>query len=156
MHDLAVFSFPKNAQDYQKEEPLKPEKPTNPDTPSNPATPDTSKEITLINTEGKKPADVAALNKIIKEQNYNGAQLPENLDTAPYQWDENGRLTQINWAYDYSISGNLGLSELTALEIMHFEHNQLSSLDVSKNTLLSYLRFDENVKVTGWSKSPSM
>lgn len=102
-------------------EALKPESPTTsnmpstPDKPSDSDKPTTPDNITLTNTEGKNADDVAALKKIIVEQN--------------------------------SVSKNLALTSLWC------SGNQLSNLDVSKNTKLSELYYDEDsVTVTGWPK----
>ena len=102
-------------------EALKPESPTTPNMSSTPDKPldsdkpTTPDNITLTNTEGKNADDVAALKKIIAEQN--------------------------------SVSKNLALTSLWC------SGNQLSNLDVSKNTKLSELYYDEDsVTVTGWLK----
>lgn len=80
-------------------------------TTDHPIEPETPKEIILTNTEGKDPNDVAALKKIIQEQNSNEADISVDLNTiyastseksqatlpdTGYQWNENGRLTGIS------------------------------------------------------------
>lgn len=150
----------KKKEDNKKQETQKPEKPTNsnnssdlttpsnpttPSKPNQPAIPEPPKEVTLINTEGKNPNDVAALKKIITAQNSNGANIPLDLnahDTVGnfdiYQWDENGRLYGLDWA-DRGMSGSLDLSGLTELTDVQCANNELSNLNVSGATKLKEL-----------------
>ena len=134
-------------------------KPVTPDdsettpTTDHPIEPEPPKEIILTNTEGKDPNDVAALKKIIQEQNSNEADIPVDLNTiyastseksqatlpdTGYQWNENGRLTGISWN-KCTMSGRLDLSELTALTELYCCKNRLESLDVSQNAVLTKL-----------------
>ena len=91
----------------------------------------------------KNAADVAALNKIIKEQNALGAKVSTDLDDESYTWDENGRLTEIDWWYS-GLQGTLSIDGLTALTDLDCSDNQLSSLDVSNCTALTCLECSDN------------
>ncbi len=91
----------------------------------------------------KNAADVAALNKIIKEQIALGAKVSTDLDDESYTWDENGRLTEIDWWYS-GLQGTLSIDGLTALTDLDCSDNQLSSLDVSNCTALTCLYCSDN------------
>ncbi len=60
-----------------------------------------------------------------------------------YKWDENGRLTDINW-FDCSIKGILSLEGFSSLKTANLDANGLGSLDVSRNTALTELYCYEN------------
>ena len=110
------------------------------------------KTIVITNTEGKNKRDVAALEKIIKEQNARGAEMPTDLnqkctiigagnyyeETNGYQWNADGRLIKIT-LNEINLKGNLDLSEFTSLTDFSCCGNDLTGLDVSKNTALTYL-----------------
>ncbi|MDE5778342.1 MAG: Ig-like domain-containing protein, partial [Lachnospiraceae bacterium] len=92
----------------------------------------------------KNASDVAALQAIIKEQKSLGAYVPTDLDASAYTWDEkNGRLTGINWP-TCKLQKTLSFEGLTALTDLDCYSNQLSKLDVSKNTLLERLSCGSN------------
>lgn len=72
------------------------------DQPNNSVTPAptaTAMPAPTVDPVEKNVGDVAALQNIIEEQNANGANLPTDLDDNAYSWDENGRLTRIDWWY---------------------------------------------------------
>ena len=93
--------------------------------------------------EGKNDADVEALQKIIEKQNASGANLPVDVNDGAYNWDENGRLTGLRIA-KCKLQGELSCEELSALMYLDCRYNQLSSLDVSKNTKLMELYCNDN------------
>lgn len=87
--------------------------------------------------EGTHESDVKALERILEEQTALGGTIPADWeDTDHYTWDENGRLTEINWRYEKTLKGNLSLEGLTALIRLNCEGNELTGLDISKNTEL--------------------
>ena len=91
----------------------------------------------------KNEEDVAALTRIIEEQNASGAHVSTDLDSTQYEWGENGRLERIYWE-DCGLSGELSLSDLPALTLINCSKNQLTSVDVSQNAALSHLSCYEN------------
>ena len=127
----------------------------------------TETDAILTNTEGKNPSDVAALKKIIAEQNAKGAKIPLDLDAyidGPdydepvyiYHWDENGRLDRLDWS-SCEMSGSLDLSQLTALTELKCIYNQLKSLNVSKNTALkSLVCYNNQLKSLDVSKNTEL
>lgn len=122
----------------------------------------TSDNIVLKNTKGKNAKDVAALKKIMLEQDRTYF-FKEDLDSSVYEWDSNGRLVGLYWhpkddndsdiLYKYKLTGgtvssagwymydsvSLDLSGLTALKYLECRNLHLNSLDISKNTALEYL-----------------
>ncbi len=94
----------------------------------------------------KNKEDVAAINTIIAEQKALGATVSEDLDSNEYGWSTDGRLVEINWE-SKNLQGILslqGLPQLDRLEcgnnpLTNLNDNQLTNLDVSKNTVLTYL-----------------
>ena len=106
----------------------------------------TVKKFALSNTKGKNAKDVKALKAIIKKQNLQGAMLPTDMDLDPsasgdycgYIWDKKGNLIAICWGAR-GLQGSLSLKEFSLLESFFCWDNELSSLDVSKNTALTVL-----------------
>ena len=119
-------------------EPLKTDEPMQPGKPT--TEPDYS---------DKNENDVAALQKIIKEQRELGAWVSEDINNiSEYTW-ENGRLVGINWGLSgmppaKGLTGNLNLSDFKALEKLNCSWNKLSSLDVTGCTALTYLYCTDN------------
>ena len=105
------------------------------------ATTEAPKKIVLTNTEGKDAGDVAALKKIITEQNSKGACIKTDLDSNAYTWDNTGRLIGLYW-HKTGITGSLEMSEFTALLNLSCGNNQLMALDISKNIALKDLSCD--------------
>ncbi len=101
----------------------------------------------------KNKLDVKILKKIIQKQNALEANVPTNLDDKDhYTWDKTtGRLTGINW-YNCELQGSLSLEELPALTELNCMWNNLTSLDVTKNSALTSLRYDDSVTVTGYPR----
>ncbi len=87
---------------------------------------------------GDHDTDVEALQKIIEEQNALGAYMSTDLNDSDYTWDENGRLTALN-IRDHNLKGELSCAGLPSLTSLDCSNNEISSLDVSKNTALENL-----------------
>lgn len=97
---------------------------------------------------GKNPSDVAALQKLISEQKTLGATVTEDIDDSwSYRWNNAGRLTDIDWDND-ELSGKLSLQDFPALQMLSCNGNELTSLDVSKNTALRVLECTNNELTT--------
>lgn len=97
---------------------------------------------------GKNPSDVAALQKLISEQKTLGATVTEDIDDSwSYRWNDAGRLTHIEWDND-ELSGNLNLQDFPALQSLSCNGNELTSLDVSKNSALTSLECANNKLTT--------
>lgn len=98
----------------------------------------------LLHTEGKNADDVAALQKIVIQQNSKGARLPLDLDNENgayswYTWDENGRLVELNWWYK-GIKGEISFEGLTELKKINCDENRITDLSVNKNIKLESLK----------------
>ena len=98
----------------------------------------------LLHTKGKNADDVAALQKIVIQQNSKGARLPLDLDNENgayswYTWDENGRLVELNWWYK-GIQGEISFEGLTELKKINCEENRITDLSVNKNIKLESLK----------------
>lgn len=106
------------------------------------------KKAKLIN--GKNADEVAALQKIITEQNAKGATIPTDINQLcvnsktpkdfvnGYRWNKDGRLEEILW-YDCDIKGAINLGKLPALKSFNCGSNEIISLDISKNIALIHL-----------------
>lgn len=98
--------------------------------------------------QDKNPSDVAALQKLISEQKTLGATVTEDIDDSwSYRWNNAGRLTGIDWDND-ELSGKLSLQDFPALQSLSCNGNELTSLDVSKNTALRVLECTNNELTT--------
>ncbi|MBR3645605.1 MAG: Ig-like domain-containing protein [Lachnospiraceae bacterium] len=101
-------------------------------------------------TATKNAEDVALLSSIIKEQNANGATLSEDLDSNQYTWNNDGRLTDINWAYS-NMSGMLTIdpdnSAFSELNTLAVNYNNLTDIKLSKLQNLYDLSYSDNDKL---------
>lgn len=97
--------------------------------------------------EGSHLSDVIIIKWIIRQQNALGANVPTHLDDSDvYTWDENGRLSGINWN-DRELKEELSFEGLTALTEINCGANDITSLDVSDCNALTYLYCTDN-KIT--------
>ena len=96
---------------------------------------------TAGSTKEKNADDVAALEKLITEQKAQGASVSEDLDDEQYEWYD-GRLVEIYWGA-CGLSGEISFSGLTALQSLYCYDNDISNLDVSKNTSLEMFNCGE-------------
>ena len=92
----------------------------------------------ITGSMSKNKSDVNALNAIIAEQKALGATISEDLDSDEYDWAADGRLIAIDWV-GKNLQGNLSLQGLPQLVAVICNKNQLTGLDVSKNTILRSL-----------------
>lgn len=107
-------------------------------------------------TSGKNAKDVAALKGIIQSQNNAGANLDDNLDSWQYIWSPDGRLTHIDWGY-CNLTGRLSLASLPKLTDLACYGNELTSLDLSKNTALTGLYcYSNRLSSLNLSNNPSL
>ena len=95
--------------------------------------------------------DAEALKNLIAEQKKQGAwsSLSEDIQNSEqYTW-ENGRLVGIDWGGGVELKGELSTEKFSALHYLYCNNNQLSSLDVTKNTKLldDAIRCDANVVI---------
>lgn len=74
--------------------------------------------------------DKSALMALIEGQNAQGAEMPEDLDSERYVWNEDGRLTGL-FLQDCYLRGTLSLNGLDALKKLNCSFNQLEELDTS-------------------------
>ena len=113
------------------------------------ATPTAKPTATPLATSTNAPEnDAEALKNLIAEQKKQGAsnELSEDIQNSwQYTW-ENGRLVGIDWRY-VGLKGELSTEKFSALHYLYCNNNQLSSLDVTKNTKLldDAIRCDANV-----------
>lgn len=92
--------------------------------------------------------DAKALKNLIAEQKKQGASssLSEDIQNSKqYTW-KNGRLVGIDWR-KVELKGELSTEKFSALHYLYCNNNQLTSLDVTKNTKLldDAIRCDANV-----------
>ena len=92
----------------------------------------------------KNASDVKALKKIIAAQKKAGAKVSSDLDSNQYKWDKKTkRLIGIVWD-NCGLSGSISFSGLNELKDLYCQNNELTKLDVSKNTKLTILHCDDN------------
>ena len=94
--------------------------------------------------------DAEALKNLIAEQKKQGAssELSEDIQNSKqYTW-KNGRLVGIDWR-KVELKGELSTEKFSALHYLYCNNNQLTSLDVTKNTKLldDAIRCDANVVI---------
>lgn len=95
--------------------------------------------------EESHESDIEVLERILEEQAAQGGTIPSDWnDSEHYTWDENGRLTEINWRFEKTLKGNLSLEGLTELNHLNCEGNELTGLDISKNTKLTMICCSSN------------
>ena len=102
---------------------------TTPTPPSGTSTP-------LANSTNAPENDAEALKNLIAEQKKQGAwsSLSEDIQNSEqYTW-ENGRLVGIDWV-GVGLKGELSTEKFSALRHLSCDRNQLSSLDVTKNSI---------------------
>ena len=93
------------------------------------------------------PTEVYWLKKIIKEQCAKGATLQDDLkDIDVYERNEDDKLIGINWN-DASLKGNITLEGFSDLQSFKCKNNELTGLDISKNSKLQSLECENN-KIT--------
>ena len=96
-----------------------------------------------VNVIKPNASDVKALKKIIKAQNKKGAKVSSKMNSSSYTWNSKGRLTGIYWD-NCKLKGSISFAGLTKLTALSCSFNQLTSLDISKNTALKQLYCDNN------------
>ena len=106
----------------------------------------------------KNEEDVEALTRLIDEQRALGAKVSTDVEsTKEYIWeklsetDTELRLVEIQWQGKGLVEA-VSFEGLTALKKLQCDDNDIVTLDVSKNTALTYVRCDEGVEVTGYSR----
>ena len=97
----------------------------------------------IISRQNRYYPATVQVEKIIAQQKKLGAEVSEDLTDYDYGWDESGRLTRIYWNYD-NLSGAISFAGLDALTYLDCSENQLTELDVSKNTALTALSCSDN------------
>lgn len=105
---------------------------------------------------GKNKSDVAALEKVIREQASRGATVSADLnEKEQYVWSAQGRIVQVMW-YQCGLKGALSLNGLSELVSLDVRENGLTALDVSKNQALQVLDCSgnelESLKLDGCTK----
>ena len=106
----------------------------------------------------KNEEDLEALTRLIDEQRALGAKVSTDVEsTKEYIWeklsetDTELRLVEIQWQGKGLVEA-VSFEGLTALKKLQCDDNDIATLDVSKNTALTYVRCDEGVEVTGYSR----
>ena len=126
-------------------------KPTATPTVAPTATPTAKPTATpLATSTNASENDAEALKNLIAEQKKQGAssELSEDIQNSKqYTW-KNGRLVGIDWR-KVELKGELSTEKFSALHYLYCNNNQLSSLDVTKNTKLldDAIRCDANVVI---------
>ena len=97
----------------------------------------------LLHTEGKNADDVAALQKLVAQQNGKGARIPLDLDNENgayswYTWNEEGRLVELNWWYK-GIQGAISFNDLPELKKINCDENRITDLSIDQNIKLESL-----------------
>lgn len=95
----------------------------------------------------RNASEVAALKKIIKEQNAAGAKIPEDPTSFCYDWMQqaNGeyRLITIRWN-NYGITGKVSFSSFPELETIECADNSITKINVKNNKKLTSLTVNNN------------
>ena len=118
-------------------------------TPAPPVT-TTPSATPLATSTNASENDAEALKNLIAEQKKQGAssELSEDIQNSKqYTW-KNGRLVGIDWR-KVELKGELSTEKFSALHYLYCNNNQLTSLDVTKNTELldNNISCDENVTI---------
>ena len=101
-----------------------------------------ARQVKLTNTEGKDEKEVAVLKRLIGKLVADGAAVSTDLDSDEYKWID-GKIDSVFWS-DKNIKGELSFEGLDALNSISCEYNQISKLDVSKNSELISLKCSGN------------
>lgn len=96
----------------------------------------------LQSGKGSDSSDEKVLKEIIANQKAMGASISDK-NGARYEWNEEGRLVGISWN-GCSLNGSISFSDLTCLEWLNCQENQLSSLDVEGCRKLKELYCGDN------------
>ena len=100
-----------------------------------------------VNNDGYHDGDVAVINGIIENNDLSATKdNPADWETDDLvRWDSNTpkRITYVD-IYDKGLRGTLDISALTNLGILFCGKNNLTGLNVSKNTSLTYLSCGDN------------
>lgn len=91
----------------------------------------------------KNNEEVTALKAIIAEKKALGATISEDLDSDEYTWSEKGNLIRIQWDKK-NVQGDLSLREFPRLSTLYCYENQITGLDIIKNTELAELVCSSN------------
>ncbi|MBE5958543.1 MAG: hypothetical protein E7254_06735 [Lachnospiraceae bacterium] len=121
-------------------------------------TEEASTESEYINGKYKKDVDI--LTTIIETQIERGAILTKDIDSPEYTWNDEGRLTEINWVQKRTVyneddmsnqetnsaylSGDISFAGLDCLKSINCSNNSLTSIDVSQNKILCELYCSNN------------
>lgn len=90
-------------------------------------------------SEGRKLCQVNALTSIVETQIASGSSISADLSNSyQYVWDEDGNLTEIYWTYK-NLSGEISFEEFPFLEYLSCSNNDITKIDISKNTELKTL-----------------
>lgn len=94
-------------------------------------------EVPLKDASGKYSSDVAALQKLIKQQKERGAEITDNIDDEHYyKWNDEGRLVSVRWGSN-GLSGDISFASLPALTNIYCGDNyDLNTLDIRQNKCL--------------------
>ncbi len=115
----------------------------------------------LLHTEGKNADDVAALQKLVAQQNGKGARIPLDLDNENgayswYTWNEEGRLVELDWSYK-GIQGAISFNELPELKKINCYENKIIDLSIDQNTKLESLTcVDNQIKMLDVSNNTNL
>jgi hypothetical protein len=105
--------------------------------------------------ENANADEAAALEALINEQRSRGAYLTgdlRNTEDIPeddrefgleYGWDKEGHLVSITWS-DLGLSGDISFAGLPYLQKLEVYSNEITSIDLSKNTVLSVFNCQVN------------
>lgn len=92
----------------------------------------------------KNKNDVNALKTIISSQKNAGANIDANLDGNRYIWDKKThRLVSVDWS-GAGLQGEISFSGLPELEELYCDDNEITNLDISKNSNLNILDCNSN------------
>ncbi|MDO4942695.1 MAG: Ig-like domain-containing protein, partial [Lachnospiraceae bacterium] len=88
----------------------------------------------------KNESDVKALKAIIKAQKKKGAEVSSDLDSSQYKWSnaKDSRLISIKWS-NRKLKGKISFVGLSKLKAVYCDENELTGLNVMKNTKLEDL-----------------
>ena len=105
-----------------------------------------SKSDFIENSDGKNTSDVVLIKKLIEEQVKRDTNVSNNLNSKQYEWTEidgEMRLTSVDW-FCVEVQGEISFAGLSELRYLRCSSNQLTKLDISKNTKLETLDCNNN------------